>query len=102
MPDPEVNEALESMKLYMRVDHDIDDALIESMMEAAEALIREMCRIDDEDELEDYPKLVQAQRLLVSHFYDQRSVVDHSKRGGLAQMPWAVDALLANDRAMSF
>jgi uncharacterized phage protein (predicted DNA packaging) len=96
--------SLETVKQYMRVDHEFDDALIGLMISAAEEQIRELIKpIEDEygdpDELPD--KLKMAVMVLVAHAYDQRAVVNVG-RGTVQELPWAVSALIANHRAMTF
>ena len=43
---------LEEMKGYLRVDYDEDDALIESMIGAAEKICMDVARMDDRIELD--------------------------------------------------
>lgn len=62
----------DSVKLAMRVDHDYDDPLIESIMEATKGYIRTYTGLSD-SELDRYPEIIHAFNCLCIDMYDNRS-----------------------------
>jgi uncharacterized phage protein (predicted DNA packaging) len=84
-----------TIKDYLRVDHDLDDASIEGLIEAAESYILSLCRDFDDDMP---PEIRQAILILVSHWYDNRALVSKDRQ---QEIPFAVSALIANYRDFS-
>lgn len=64
---------LASVKLAMRIDYDLDDSLIGSIMEAAKGYIRTYTGLTD-SRLDDYPEVIHAFYCLCIDMYDNRSV----------------------------
>lgn len=62
---------LDSVKLAMRIDYDLDDALITSIMEAAKGYIRTYTGLSDA-ELDGYPEVIHAFNCLCIDMYDNR------------------------------
>ena len=68
---------LEEMKGYLRVDFDEDDALIESMIRAAEKTCMDVARMDDRSE---FAAVVNARISVLyaaAYLYEHREEADH-------------------------
>ena len=87
------------VKNYLRVDHEADDAYIRQLITAADVFIKAYT-----DDLETLPEdLQQAVLLMISHWYDQRSIIDNSKARQTGQeMAFTLSALLANHKVQGF
>jgi len=86
---------LPEVKIYLRIDWDHEDDLIQHLYEAATQYILSLCRDFGEEEM---PKPVQqAILILTSHLYDNRNAVQVG-RGNMYELPFAVSALIADYR----
>lgn len=69
---------IDFVKEYLRVDYDDDDALIYTMMKAAESYIFTYLDLDAETIIEDFGKMpepfVISYLAIISHWYDRREV----------------------------
>lgn len=68
---------LEDVKLYLRVDGEIEDELITGMMTAALEYIKSASgknKAADGRALEEVPLVIMAIKMLVAHWYDNRGV----------------------------
>lgn len=80
---------LERFKLYARIDHEDEDALIESLIRAADTAVRDMtgkAPPSDCDELFDTAVLQ-----LAAHWYENRTPVTDT---GVTQVPFTLQTLL--------
>ncbi len=68
---------VEETKGYLRVDHDEDDALIESLIESAKRLCMDILRTEDESLLDD-PRARIAVLYAVAYLYEHREEADHT------------------------
>jgi uncharacterized phage protein (predicted DNA packaging) len=81
---------LSDIKNYLRIDHDVDDTFLTSLIETAKAFVEEKTGVkyiagDNVYEL--------AIKCVVAHFYDKReSVTDKEKE----IVPYTMDCLLAH------
>ena len=91
---------LDDVKLYLRVDTSDDDALIQSLITAAETYIKQQTgktkKIVGAEETDistdDLYKL--CVKLLVAHWYENRGVEKASSRNTIAKISHSVDALV--------
>ena len=68
---------VEDAKNYLRVDHNLDNFLIDIMLESAKGYVQSYTKRKME-ELEQYPEVSMAILVLVSHFYDNRTLEANS------------------------
>lgn len=70
---------LDEMKQYLRVDSSEEDALIEDLMKTADSLVRDVSRMDPEDEVPDASKAIMmaAELYAVAYLYEHREEADH-------------------------
>lgn len=66
--------SLEEMKTYLRIDFPDDDALLRSLIAAAEKLCADILRTDDLDGMEDVKAAVM---YAVAYLYEHREEADH-------------------------
>ena len=87
---------LEEMKNYLRVDHDDDDALIESMVRASEKTCMDIIRTDDRSVLEQDENAKTAVLYASAYLYEHREEADHHA------MMLTLRALLSGSRKEAF
>ncbi len=68
---------LEEMKGYLRVDYDEDDALIESMIGAAEKMCMDVARMDDKGEFAAVENAKISVLFAAAYLYEHREEADH-------------------------
>ena len=68
---------LEEIKNYLRVDHDEDDELLESLIDSSEQLCMDVARIDDKDAFEQEPCSKIAVMYTVAYLYEHREDADN-------------------------
>ena len=68
---------LEEIKNYLRVDHDEDDELLESLIDSSEQLCRDVARIDDKDAFEQEPCSKIAVMYAIAYIYEHREDADN-------------------------
>lgn len=68
---------LDEMKNYLRVDHDDDDALLESLIVSSEQLCMDVARIPDEELFEKEPCSKVAVMYAVAYLYEHREDANH-------------------------
>ncbi len=68
---------LEEIKNYLRVDHDDDDELLESLIDSSEQLCMDVARIDDKDAFEQEPCSKIAVMYAVAYLYEHREDADN-------------------------
>ncbi|MDT2438316.1 head-tail connector protein [Enterococcus avium] len=84
---------LSELKNYLRIDHDLDDALIETLQDVAEKYIYGAIEVTaTDDERFDY-----AVTLLVSHWYENRIATSEK---AFAEIPFGVTALIHQLRGL--
>lgn len=69
---------LEEMKGYLRVDYDEDDALIESMIGAAEKTCMDVARMDDMGEFAAVENAKISVLYAAAYLYEHREEADHN------------------------
>lgn len=69
---------LEEMKKYLRIDYEDDDLLIESMIDAAIQMCRDIVRFENDDFLEE-PKARIAVMYAVAYLYEHREEAKHEQ-----------------------
>lgn len=69
---------LEEMKGYLRVDYDEDDALIESMIGAAEKTCMDVARMDDMGEFAAVENAKISVLFAAAYLYEHREEADHN------------------------
>ena len=87
---------LNEMKNYLRVDHDEDDALIESMVRSSEKICMDIIRTDDRDVLEQDENAKTAVLYATAYLYEHREEADHHA------MVLTLRALLSGSRKEAF
>ncbi len=87
---------LEEAKNYLRVDHDEDDALIESLVAAGKQLCMDTLRTDDEEVLEADRNSKVAVLYTVAYLYEHREEADHHA------LSLSLRALLSGNRKAGF
>ena len=66
---------LDEVKAHLRIDHDAEDAYLESLIRQAQAVAEDYCRVEFS---EDAPEPVRlAMLLFVGFYYENRDVPDH-------------------------
>ena len=84
---------LSELKNYLRIDHDLDDALIETLQDVAEKYIYGAIEVTaTDDERFDY-----AVTLLVSHWYENRIATSEK---AFEEIPFGVTALIHQLRGL--
>ena len=68
---------LDEMKNYLRVDHEDDDILLESMIVSSEQLCMDVARISDEESFEKEPCSKVAVMYAVAYLYEHREDANH-------------------------
>lgn len=69
--------SLEETKQYLRVDFDDDDELIETLIDTAERLCRDVARVPGVSSLAAYPAAKPAVLYTVAYLYEHREDADH-------------------------
>lgn len=86
---------LDDAKMALRVDGDHEDLLIQGYCDAAQAWVE---RVTGPVANPAPADIVQAARMLVAHWYDNRMAVSEA---GLQPVPFGVKALIANHRSFA-
>lgn len=87
---------LDEMKNYLRVDHDDDDALLESLIVSSEQLCMDVARIPDEESFEKEPCSKVAVMYTVAYMYEHREDANH------LELTLSIRALLSGIRQEGF
>lgn len=91
---------LDAIKLYLRVDGDMEDELISSMIDAAIEYIKSASgksKLADGRDLIESPLIVMAIKMLVSHWYDNRGAEYLSGNfKNVAEVNFSVKMILAH------
>ena len=87
---------LNEMKNYLRVDHDEDDTLIESMVRSSEKICMDIIRTDDRSVLEQDENAKTAVLYATAYLYEHREEADHHA------MMLTLRALLSGSRKEAF
>ena len=69
--------SVDEMKQYLRVDSSDDDALITQLINTAEALCRDVARLDDETFVSESLTTKTAVLYAVAYLYEHREEADH-------------------------
>lgn len=85
--------SLDEMKLYLRVDGDGEDALIEKLMNTAQTLAKDVAR---NDTLEESANMRMAVLYAAAYLYEHREEADHGK------LLLSLRALLMGERKAEF
>ena len=91
---------LDDVKLYLRVDTSDDDALIQSLITAAETYIKQQTGKTkkivgaEETDISTDDLYNLCVKLLVAHWYENRGVEKASSRNTIAKISHSVDALV--------
>ena len=87
---------LDEMKNYLRVDHDDDDILLESLIASSEQLCMDVARIPDEETFEKESCSKVAVMYAVAYQYEHREECNHN------QLTLSIRALLFGIRQEGF
>ena len=87
---------LDEMKNYLRVAHDDDDALLESLLVSSEPLCMDVARIPDEESFEKEPCSKVAVMYAVAYLYEHREDANH------LELTLSIRALLSGIRQEGF
>ncbi len=68
---------LKEIKNYLRVDHDDDDELLESLIDSSEQLCMDVARIDDKAAFEQEPCSKIAVMYAIAYLYEHREDADN-------------------------
>ena len=68
---------LDEMKNYLRVDHEDDDILLESLITSSQQLCMDVARIPDEESFEKEPCSKVAVMYAVAYMYEHREDANH-------------------------
>lgn len=68
---------LDEAKLYLRIDHDDEDELIEDMIRSSEALAMDVARLSGEEISKDSHRIRPAVLYALAYFYEHREEADH-------------------------
>ena len=68
---------LDEMKNYLRVDHEDDDILLESLIASSQQLCMDVARISDEESFEKEPCSKVAVMYAVAYLYEHREDANH-------------------------
>lgn len=85
--------SLDEMKLYLRVDGDGEDALIEKLMNTAQTLAKDVAR---NDTLEESANMRMAVLYAAAYLYEHREEADHG------ELLLSLRALLMGERKAEF
>lgn len=69
--------SLEEAKVYLRVDDDYEDALIQGLIDSAQALCLDVVRQEQAIGLEEVPQLRVALLFAIAYLYEHREEADH-------------------------
>lgn len=83
------------LKTHLRIQHDEEDSLLESLLRQTEAVANDFCRMAFDEEVPEPVRL--AVLLMASHFYEYR---DSSDKAAYATMLNAFHALLYPHRVI--
>ena len=87
---------LDEMKSYLRVDHEDDDILIESLIATSQQLCMDVARISDEESFEKEPCSKVAVMYAVAYLYEHREDANH------LELTLSIRALLSGIRQEGF
>ena len=87
---------LDEMKNYLRVDHEDDDILLESLIASSEQLCMDVARIPDEESFEKEPYSKVAVMYAVAYLYEHREDANH------LELTLSIRALLSGIRQEGF
>ena len=87
---------LEEMKNYLRVDHEDDDILLESLIVSSQQLCMDVARIPDEESFEKEPCSKVAVMYAVAYLYEHREDANH------LELTLSIRALLSGIRQEGF
>lgn len=87
---------LDEIKNYLRVDHDDDDVLLESLIVSAERLCMDVARILDEESFEKESCSKVAVMYAVAYMYEHREEANH------LELTLSIRALLSGIRQEGF
>lgn len=72
---------LDEVKAHLRIDHDEEDAYLESLIRQAQAVAEDYCRVPFSEEAPEPVRL--AVLLFVSFYYENRDVPDRTTYGAM-------------------
>lgn len=87
---------LDEMKNYLRVDHEDDDILLESLIASSQQLCMDVARISDEESFEKEPCSKVAVMYAVAYLYEHREDANH------LELTLSIRALLSGIRQEGF
>ena len=87
---------LDEMKNYLRVDHEDDDILLESLIASSQQLCMDVARITDESDFEKEPTSKIAVMYAVAYQYEHREDANH------LELTFSIRALLSGIRQEGF
>ena len=87
---------LDEMKNYLRVDHEDDDILLESLIASSQQLCMDVARIPDEELFEKEPCSKVAVMYAVAYLYEHREDANH------LELTLSIRALLSGIRQEGF
>lgn len=87
---------LDEMKNYLRVDHEDDDILLESLIASSQQLCMDVARISDEELFEKQPCSKVAVLYAVAYLYEHREDANH------LELTLSIRALLSGIRQEGF
>ena len=87
---------LDEMKNYLRVDHEDDDILLESLIASSQQLCMDVARISDEELFEKEPCSKVAVMYAVAYLYEHREDANH------LELTLSIRALLSGIRQEGF
>lgn len=79
---------LEDIKAYLRINHNVDDAFLESLVETSKDFIKEQTGVDFIYNDKVYEQCV---LFMVAHLYDNRASVTEK---ATTEIPYTLDALI--------
>ena len=85
---------LDEMKNYLRVDHEDDDILLESLIASSQQLCMDVARISDEESFEKEPCSKVAVMYAVAYLYEHREDANH------LELTLSIRALLSGMRLL--
>lgn len=71
--------SLDEAKVYLRVDDDYEDALIQGLIDSAQALCLDVVRQEQVISLEESPQLRIALLYAIAYLYEHREEADHQE-----------------------
>ena len=87
---------LDEMKNYLRVDHEDDDILLESLIASSQQICMDVARISDEESFEKEPCSKVAVMYAVAYLYEHREDANH------LELTLSIRALLSGIRQEGF